>query len=47
MDKQNIYYCDATDSNAKSGDHACLDAHLQIHLYGGKIIRVFFTKKEK
>lgn len=40
--KRGTYHWDEFDPNAKAGDHANVGAHLQIHRFDGKIIRIFY-----
>jgi hypothetical protein len=40
--KQGTYHYDKADINAKTGDHALIGDHIQIHTYEGKIIRIFY-----
>jgi len=40
--KRGTYHWDAHDPNAAAGDHAIQGAHLQIHTFDGKIIRIFY-----
>lgn len=40
--KRGTYHWDEFDPNAKAGDHANIGAHLQIHQFDGKIIRIFY-----
>ena len=40
--KRGIYHWDEFNPNAKIGDHASEGAHLQIHTFDGKVIRIFY-----
>ena len=40
--KRGTYHWDEFNPNAKIGDHASEGAHLQIHTFDGKVIRIFY-----